>query len=278
MIVIKLQNGSDIRRVALSDVINYSKLLELATELFGPKLNTKRIHFQYVDFDGDDISVTKDKELEEAFRIAQETNPSILKLQIVSADKKSECCIAKWWNCKKQQKCWQQWSACQQRSQCKSPCSPLKLLFIPLIVLFIFKPCLLFCLIPILLIGAAIKCFCCAKRRNSCWAAYRSSNASGCCLFNFPTEQQSESNDSQRELRPENADNADTTPVPPAKSEVGTETSSENFNTKDGTNFEVNLKRLEEMGFNDRSKSIEILIKNGGNLLRTVKDLLDKAN
>jgi len=38
------------------------------------------------------------------------------------------------------------------------------------------------------------------------------------------------------------------------------------------------MKQLEEMGFLSQSKNIEVLIKNRGDVLKTVKDLLEKSN
>jgi len=42
--------------------------------------------------------------------------------------------------------------------------------------------------------------------------------------------------------------------------------------------FQLKLRQLEEMGFSSRSRNIEVLIRNGGDVLRAVKDLLDKHN
>lgn len=44
---------------------------------------------------------------------------------------------------------------------------------------------------------------------------------------------------------------------------------------KELNTFQLKLKQLEEMGFQEKEKNIAALLKNGGNLLQTVKDLVD---
>jgi len=50
---------------------------------------------------------------------------------------------------------------------------------------------------------------------------------------------------------------------------------SNNINERNNLSpFETKLKQLEEMGFQNRNKNIELLIKHGGDLLETVKEIL----
>jgi len=60
-------------------------------------------------------------------------------------------------------------------------------------------------------------------------------------------------------------------PESPAQVPVGKQ---EEF-AKPATPFEQKLKQLEEMGFADRAKNIELLVKFNGDIVRVVKSLLD---
>jgi len=55
--------------------------------------------------------------------------------------------------------------------------------------------------------------------------------------------------------------------------EVKNENSSRPF-----TRFELLLKRLEDMGFNDRKRNIEVLVKYGGDLTTAIQELLGNSN
>jgi len=52
----------------------------------------------------------------------------------------------------------------------------------------------------------------------------------------------------------------------------------DNNNVNVNDSFQAKLKQLEEMGFNQRTKNIEALITNGGDILKAVKQLLEKIN
>lgn len=55
MVVVKIQNGTDIRRVNLDDAFTFNTLLELATTLF-PELR-KPFVFKYKDDEGDLVGI-----------------------------------------------------------------------------------------------------------------------------------------------------------------------------------------------------------------------------
>jgi hypothetical protein len=83
MVVIKLQYGSDIRRVSLDTVPRFKDLCELASSLFSG-LKEGAFQFKYKDDEGDLISVTSQVELQEAVRVAG--SKGILKLNVVPLD------------------------------------------------------------------------------------------------------------------------------------------------------------------------------------------------
>jgi len=282
MFVVKLQYRSEIRRVAVVDPIKYDRLKQLANELFSTTSLPETFLFQYKDSEGDDVSVSSERELEEAIRIVQNNNPAILKLEIKSQQKSScgECCFQKFFeHCRKGS------NQCgQQRGQC---CSK-KFLLIPLIgLLLVFKPCLLWCLGLIALavcgICAAKRHFACDDRkrkcgRGSCWT--QSSSGSQCPLANWCSStvapKSIDVNTVPKSEEVLNKETADTSFE--GKQEQEYEQEYEQEHEKVNSPFESKLKQLEEMGFSDRTANIELLIKHGGNLLKSVKALLEKTN
>jgi predicted transcriptional regulator len=68
MFVIKLSNGTDIRRITVNQPISLVELTELAKSLFRGTLPPSFI-LQYKDDEQEQITVTCDRELEEAFRL-----------------------------------------------------------------------------------------------------------------------------------------------------------------------------------------------------------------
>jgi len=82
MAVLKLQFGSDIRRVTVETPLKFEQLLDLTRTLFAEVL-PKRFVFKYTDEENDQITVSNQPELDEAVRPLS-TNPSgVLKLVIV---------------------------------------------------------------------------------------------------------------------------------------------------------------------------------------------------
>jgi len=83
MFVVKFQYQTEIRRAALNEVVSFAQLTQLAKELYGESLaQSSKLVFKYKDDEDDSITVSTDRELEEAFRLMQDTHPAILKLEI----------------------------------------------------------------------------------------------------------------------------------------------------------------------------------------------------
>jgi hypothetical protein len=85
MLVIKLQHANDIRRVTIDKPISFVELVELAKSLFRDALPDPFI-LKYKDDEGDLITVASDRELREAFRLSQDQG--ILKVTISGEEKK----------------------------------------------------------------------------------------------------------------------------------------------------------------------------------------------
>jgi len=277
MFVVKLQYQSEIRRVAVVDPIKYDRLKQLAHELFSTTSLPETFLFQYKDSEGDDVSVSSERELEEAIRIVQNNNPAILKLEIKSQQKNSdECCVQKFFeNCRERR------NQCGQQS---GRCCSKKFFLIPLIVLLlVFKPCLGLILLAVGGICAVKRHFafstsdrinCDRRRRGSCRT--QSSNGSQCPITSYCSST----------VAPKSSD---VNTVPKSEEVLNKETANTYFEGKQeqeqeleqeyekvNSPFQSKLIQLEEMGFRDRTANIELLIKHGGNLLKSVKDLLEK--
>src|SRR5690349_19360567 len=81
-LVLKLQFHSDIRRLSLEkDEISFESVKKLSAQLF-PSLQFSSIHFKYLDDESDVITVTTEKEFEEAVNLAKN---GIVKLTIVAS-------------------------------------------------------------------------------------------------------------------------------------------------------------------------------------------------
>jgi len=85
MLVIKLQHANDIRRVTIDKPVSFTELVELAKSLFRDTLPNP-FTLRYKDDEGDFITVASDRELGEAFRLSQEQ--AILRITIVGEEKK----------------------------------------------------------------------------------------------------------------------------------------------------------------------------------------------
>jgi len=81
MFVVKFQNGDDIRRVSLDGALSVKEITELAKSLFREAL-PEPFSLKYKDDEGDNVTISCDQELEEAFRLFQDQG--ILRLIITS--------------------------------------------------------------------------------------------------------------------------------------------------------------------------------------------------
>jgi hypothetical protein len=87
MVSIKLQYKSVIRRVSSTETITLQYLNRLAVELFTQDELPKEIDFQYKDEEGDLVTISSEKELEEAIQFFGSQRP--LRLVIVAVKKKA---------------------------------------------------------------------------------------------------------------------------------------------------------------------------------------------
>eukprot|EP01125_Pyxidicula_operculata_P005490 TRINITY_DN1944_c0_g1_i1.p1 TRINITY_DN1944_c0_g1~~TRINITY_DN1944_c0_g1_i1.p1 ORF type:complete len:357 (-),score=47.63 TRINITY_DN1944_c0_g1_i1:84-1154(-) len=76
MIVIKSELLGDFRRFSVSETTTFSELVQLLNKFY--VLQETNYNVKYIDEDGDDIRITSDEELVEAFR----TNPKLLRIRV----------------------------------------------------------------------------------------------------------------------------------------------------------------------------------------------------
>jgi uncharacterized protein YdcH (DUF465 family) len=92
MISVKASLEGELRRFSLGGPIAYSELYEKAKLVYGLKEEAK---LQYLDDEGDYVTISCDTELEEAIRVSSE-NPKekakVLRIQVVCAQPKKEHC------------------------------------------------------------------------------------------------------------------------------------------------------------------------------------------
>jgi len=288
MLVLKLKFGKDIRRIPSPTVqssgleeskLTFQELSRLALECFKSE-DTSEFVFQYKDDEKDLITITNDLELEEGLRLARSVSrssdsPVVFSVK-VSRKGQTECpikcgldsavsCIHKAVEkfkekralCKKNDT-----SGCCFRG---GRCSPFKIalklfgLFF-LIKLFFFCQCCFF-FIPLLAVaGFGIKRFICSRSSSSC-------PVSLCSRRQIPVP-------SPQHVNQNRNPNPEVVEVE-SKQEVEEDEPQPN---REELPFQLKLRQLEEMGFSSRSRNIEVLIRNGGDVLRAVKDLLDKHN
>jgi len=269
MVAIKLVNGKDIRRISLEEPLtSFASLVVLAKQTFGESYPKEEdFLFKYKDNENDLISITNDKDLEEAFLYYSNLNAGILKIELTST---SSCCFQKFFkdeDCpRKIKEFFQQKKKefCERRKRCasnndgKRKCGRiLKKVLFALFILFVAHKC---CFLSFFLLFAGLG-FCFAKRicRSACFIG---SNPMNCARKqnenvvnrNVESKEEVDSNDNNNIRQP-----------------------SRNLNEK-GLPFQTKLKQLEDMGFTSRTNNIEALINNNGDVLETVKELLEKKN
>jgi len=81
-IIVKSLYNNDIRRFPVSNNCTWSNFIGILSKLYDTDISTMRL--TYRDEEGDDIAVTTDDELLEAFRLAQESIPPLLRLLVSS--------------------------------------------------------------------------------------------------------------------------------------------------------------------------------------------------
>jgi hypothetical protein len=83
-ITVKCLFNTDIRRFPVSVNCSWSNFINILSKLYETDITALRL--TYRDEEGDDIAVTTDDELLEAFRLAQESNPPLLRLLVAPAN------------------------------------------------------------------------------------------------------------------------------------------------------------------------------------------------
>jgi len=288
MLVLKLKFAKDIRRLPFGNEESNSKLTfedlrRITVESFNLNDSEKKeFVFQYRDDEEDFITITNDLELEEGIRFvtskrSSEDAPIVFSLKIsrrskevqgeqcpfqVSFDSASSCCKKVFEKFQeKRKKCA---AKRKERGSGKcgfGKCSPLKIglkifAFILLLKLIFFCRCCFF--IPLLVLaGWGLKRFLCNKQYKC------KRNWSETCHVPIAPQQVDQQVDQQ----------VNQTIYPEVESKQEIEVDDQ---TVPELPFQAKLRQLEEMGFNSRTRNIEILIRNGGDVLRSVKDLLDK--
>jgi len=320
MFVVKFQYQTEIRRAALNEVISFVQLTQLAKELYGESLaQSSTLVFKYKDDEDDSITVSTDRELEEAFRLMRETRPAILKVEIQAEEvcSKGSCHARGSW---------------VPRSGCGRTRDTANQHFLQVGHSAICDSCesKIFdtrykCLVcpdydlcenctkkegvhddhPFLRITDPTFPLGCAVRRGF-WGRDPCKRNWGCVAETKPKEEQKVEEKEQALNSPVAKPSAPKQDEPTGKQEedrlypelnnvtisvspIVEQNTSHSVPTVDNkkeeivpeetkkelTAFESKLKQLGEMGFLDKNKNIELLIKNGGDILVTVKNLLD---
>jgi len=83
MFVIKFQHGDDIRRITVEQCLPMKEIIELVRSLFRENLPQPFV-LRYKDDEGDFVTITSDRELEEAFRLFKDSG--ILRLYVHKID------------------------------------------------------------------------------------------------------------------------------------------------------------------------------------------------
>lgn len=249
MSIIKLQFGNDVRRIRLEEnqEINFSDLLKLTKETFTEISSLDNFIFKYRDIDNDIVTVTSDLELQEAFRVAKDAGVGSLRFEVQwngcifeESLKKVKSFVDK----KKALLCPNSAPgecSLDSNNRCK------KIFFAGLIGFLMCRGCCIFFLLPLFFIY-----FIASKL---VWRDFNK-KAKRTCTKGRNISSEPIVEEIVRQSNVENDEVGSQQPQP----------------------FQVKLGQLEEMGFTNRSKNIESLIKNSGDVLKTVKELLEKNN
>jgi len=266
MLVLKLKLGSDIRRISLeAPLATIQELNALIRSEFNNL--TENLLYSYVDSEGDAIRVTNDRELSEAWRCAQLNESHVLQLKINNTNNKVEefsDMIGNFDVCQWVDQAKQHWKArCKagkslDKRDKKARCFKLKKIAFFGVGLFVLAH-ICHCLTPFFIIGllifGAFKLFRCHRGldRNSMPCRSICNTFAAACAspnnLNNNVNNINNNNNNSMELNQE-------IPIP----------------------MQDKLKQLQDMGFMDRTKNISTLVRNGGDLLQSVKDLLEKSN
>jgi len=250
MMILKLVKDGEISRISMEKAPDFKGLLELFKERFGQI--PEGYQLRYVDDSKDTIRITDDRELDEAIRLSKEIWNSVLKIEIYNPkecpyEKKMEK-IKGHLNCL---------NIPDFRNNLRNVHLPRGIgCKIALLIgaIMICKGCV-FVLLLIMLglfVGKRIMRKCCKargeRREDRCTSFFaRSSN----CECTSP-----------KEVKPKPQ-------IIQPKEEIRRD---------DELPFQFKMKQLEDMGFLSQSKNIEVLIQNRGDVLKAVKDLLEKSN
>jgi len=317
MFVIKFQYQAEIRRAALKENVSFAQLTELAKELYGESLSQSKLVFKYKDDEDDSVTVSTDRELEEAFRLMQASNPSILKLEIhAEKDCSKGSCHRGYQNWAPRSGSGRTSVPTQQFRQvghsaicdsCESRIFGIRYKCLSCPDFDLCENCtkkegvhedhpFLRITDPSFPLGFAI--------RRATWGRESCDRNCGNVAVTTKEEQKVEVKEqpintsvdkpsAPKQEEPSGKQEEDsnrlypeltnvTVSVPPIVEQPSVpivDTKQEEIipqeTKKELTAFETKLKQLEEMGFLVRNKNIELLIKNGGDLLVTVKNLLE---
>lgn len=272
MLVLKLQLHNDIRRIQVEDNLTYDALLAVAKATFGEKEIPEKPVLKYRDNENDLITVTKNEELQEALRLSKE-NASPSKVLKIIVSSSSDClffdndcnfnfkALVEKFEKKKNE-------FCRRRKECfegrrGGGCSKFKKFAFFGLIAFLFCRCCLFWLLPLFLIACIVK-KCVLKGWKGCGKSKK------CGVKRACKEKIAEVVSKIEQQIPIIIPNEEI-----VSSDEEIEVANESNNQKE-LPFQSKLTQLEEMGFLNRGRNIELLIQNAGDVLKTVKQLLDK--
>jgi len=264
--ILKLEKNGEISRISVDSAPDYQGLLRLFKERFGEI--PEGYSLRYVDDAKDIIRISDDIELREAIRLAQELWNSVLKIEIYNPK-----------DCPYQKKLDHVKNHfnnhfnnlnISNRVPRRFP-KTLGKVILAIGAIMLLKGCcgFILLLLGLLFIGKIVmKKYCKARKEKKEGRKGREDK----CHFSFAKLFNC------GEFSPRARDYPVSREVQPESNVSNSEAEEIKIRKADELPFQSKMKQLEEMGFLSQSKNIEVLIKNRGDVLKTVKDLLEKSN
>jgi len=276
MFPIKIQNGSDIRRVTIQEDSSFLQLRDIARNVFVANVPESFV-FKYKDNENEFITITNDFELSEAIRFSKTTGHS-LKILITHPWIPTNLARSLPFQLDPAQ-LWKAYDSSieygkhgldvlaekvhglrQRAGHCRGAWKKGVLALI--LFLWLCKGCSLIFMMLVGIIGYKVS--------SSYFGDRRGCNRRGANRADAPIPSAPPVDREEHVAQPAQ-------PLYPRvdREEHVNQPSYPRVNEDRGARmFEEKLKQLEEMGFLSRTRNIEVLIKNNGNILQSVKDLL----
>jgi len=253
-VAIKLVFEDEIRRISSQEGTTFDTVKNITKKLF-PKVN-EPFQYKYSDEDGDVITISSEEEFQEALKVASKMNAR-LKLNLVEEEISSppSCAFI-------QKACeWKLKKGLQCRDK-KKKCGLSKCVSFGLVAFaaILFFKCLFSGKCCILLPIFALVAFFAAKR-------FGFIGRSGKCERRRRCQWQ------QADIRRDDERNQQDEKIQKDEQKEDTSVNGEPIESTNIT-FVQKLSQLQDMGFTNRQRNIEVLVRNNGNIIETVRDLV----